>query len=584
VSASSSASSAATADSPARQVSPFHQPKAVWAVAFACVISFMGIGLVDPILPALRDKLHASPSQVELLFTSYLVVTAVAMLVTGWVSTRIGAKRTLVAGLVLIVIFSALAGSSGSISEIVGFRAGWGLGNALFIATSLAVIVASASGGFAGAIILYETALGVGIALGPLVGGELGAISWRGPFFGVTVLMAIALVATLVLVEKTPKPTHRTSILDPLRALRHRGLLTMGLTALCYNWAFFTVLGYAPFPMNLNTHQLGYVFTGWGVLVAIFAIFVAPRLERRLGVAKALYLNLTLFAIDVLVIALYTSNRTVLIAAVIVSGAFIGINNTVTTQAVMTVAPVERPVASAAYGFIRFIGAGLAPYVAGRLAAAYNVHLPFYIGAGVVVVGIIILSTGHQLLNKATHQEPPASAAASEPAAGQPATSQTAPGWVLLAIDGSPGSAAVTSRAAAVAANRGVGVEVMHVRETDVVDTEAIELESAERSERVIHERLAQLADLGIPASSYLATSTGDHADVGRCIARRARDIRAGLIVVGSPARPGALLAGADALATAQLASEAPCDLLVVQPSPLLTSAWPSANATARAS
>ncbi len=403
-----SASAATTTVSPERRVSPFHQPKAVWAVAFACVISFMGIGLVDPILPALRDKLHATPSQVELLFTSYLVVTAVAMLVTGWVSARIGAKRTLVAGLVLIVIFSALAGSSSGISEIVGFRAGWGLGNALFIATSLAVIVASASGGFAGAIILYETALGVGIALGPLVGGELGAISWRGPFFGVTVLMAIALIATLVLVQNTPKPAHRTSILDPLRALRHRGLLTMGLTALCYNWAFFTVLGYAPFPMNLGAHQLGYVFTCWGVLVALFAVFVAPRLERRLGVARTLYLNLTLFAIDVLVIALGTTDRPVLIGAVIVSGAFIGINNTVTTQAVMTVAPVERPVASAAYGFIRFIGAGLAPYVAGRLAAAYNVHLPFYIGAGVVVVGIIILSTGHRLLAASAHQARPA--------------------------------------------------------------------------------------------------------------------------------------------------------------------------------
>ena len=81
-------STEATTASRAQRVSPFHQPRAVWAVAFACVISFMGIGLVDPILPALRDKLHASPSQVELLFTSYLVVTAVAMLVTGWVSAR----------------------------------------------------------------------------------------------------------------------------------------------------------------------------------------------------------------------------------------------------------------------------------------------------------------------------------------------------------------------------------------------------------------------------------------------------------------------------------------------------------------
>ncbi|HEX4660231.1 MAG TPA: hypothetical protein VH307_22825, partial [Streptosporangiaceae bacterium] len=45
--------------------SPFRQPKAVWAVAFACVVSFMGIGLVDPILPALSKQLKATPSSVE---------------------------------------------------------------------------------------------------------------------------------------------------------------------------------------------------------------------------------------------------------------------------------------------------------------------------------------------------------------------------------------------------------------------------------------------------------------------------------------------------------------------------------------
>ena len=416
--------------------SPFHQPMAVWAVAFACVISFMGIGLVYPILPALRVKLHATPSQVELLFTSYLVVTAVAMLVTGWVSSRIGAKRTLVAGLVLIVIFSALAGHSAGISQIVWFRAGWGLGNALFIATSLAVIVASASGGFAGAIILYETALGVGIALGPLLGGELGAISWRGPFFGVTVLMAISLIATLVLVGKTPTPAHRQSITEPLRALRHRGLLTMGLTALCYNWGFFTVLGYAPFPMKLNTHDLGYVFTGWGALVAAGAIFIAPRLERRLGVSRALYLNLSLFAVNVLIIAIWITSRPVLIVAVIVSGLFIGINNTVTTQAVMTVSPVERPVASAAYGFIRFIGAGLAPYAASRMVTSFNLHVPFYVGAAAVVVGIGVLASGHRFLS-AAEQATMGHAAAGQPAPGQPAPGQPAP------LRGEPGPSRV---------------------------------------------------------------------------------------------------------------------------------------------
>src|SRR5204863_8966216 len=150
-----------------RMTSPFRQPRAVWAVAFACVISFMGIGLVDPILPALSTQLDASPSQVELLFTSYFAITGLSMLVTGFVSSRIGPRPTLLAGLLLVVTFSALAGASGSVGEIVGFRAGWGLGNALFIATALAVIIGAASGGVSGAIILYEAALGLGIAPGP---------------------------------------------------------------------------------------------------------------------------------------------------------------------------------------------------------------------------------------------------------------------------------------------------------------------------------------------------------------------------------------------------------------------------------
>ena len=385
---------------PSENSSPslFDQPKAVYAVAFACVISFMGIGLVDPILPALKEQLDATESQVTLLFTSYLVVTAVMMLVTNWVSSRLGAKRTLLIGLVIIVAFSALAGASGSIDGIVAFRAGWGLGNALFIATSLAAIVSSARGGFAGAIILYEAALGLGIAAGPLVGSVLGNISWRGPFFGVSALMAIALVATFFLLPATPRPEHPTNLSAPLRALGHRGLLTLSVTALFYNWGFFTMLGYAPFPMGLSITQLGWTFFAWGLLVAFFSVIGAPWLQRRLGTARALYGSLGLFTVDLAVMALDPTNTARMVACVVVAGVFIGINNTLMTQAVMMVSPVERPVASAAYGFVRFIGGGLAPFAAGKMVEAANVHVPFAVAAVVVAAAVVVLSTAHRAL------------------------------------------------------------------------------------------------------------------------------------------------------------------------------------------
>ncbi len=388
--------------------SPFRQPRAVWAVAFACVVSFMGIGLVDPILKSLAGQLHASPTQVELLFTSYLVITAVAMLVTGWVSSRLGAKRTLICGLVIIVVFAALAGMSDSIGGIVGFRAGWGLGNALFIATSLATIVASASGGFAGAIILYEAALGVGIALGPVVGGLLGSISWRGPFFGVSVLMAIALLATVFLLPKTPAPARKQRLSEPLAALKHRALATTSVVGLLYNWSFFTLLGYSPFLMGIeNPIQLGGVFAAWGVLVAVFSVAIAPRLQRRFGTAKTLYVNFALMAVDLAVIGIFSTTPTVVIVGVIIAGAFIGINNTLVTTAVMSIAPVERPVASATYGFVRFIGGGLAPFVAGLIVDAWDpqAHLPFLIAAVTVAVAAVVLSTVRKSLAAADRGE-----------------------------------------------------------------------------------------------------------------------------------------------------------------------------------
>ena len=358
----------------------------------------MGIGLVDPILKPIADQLDATPSQVSLLFTSYMAVMGVAMLITGVVSSRIGAKRTLLTGLVLIIVFSALAGSSDTIGGIVGFRAGWGLGNALFIATALSTIVLSARGSTARAIILFEAALGLGIAAGPLLGGELGSISWRAPFYGVAVLMTIALVATAFLLPATPRTGRRTSLADPFRALRYPGLLTLALTALFYNMGFFTLLAFTPFPLDMNAHQVGLVFFGWGILLAITSVWVAPLLQRAIGSVPTDAARPHPVRPGPRRDGDLDRLATVLVVGVIVAGAFLGINNTVITEAVMGAAPVERPVASAAYSFVRFGGGAFAPYVAGKLGENVSIHAPFWMGAGAVAVAIVILSVGARYL------------------------------------------------------------------------------------------------------------------------------------------------------------------------------------------
>ena len=378
----------------------WRQPKAVWAVAFASVIAFMGIGLVDPILKPIADNLNATPSQVSLLFTSYMAVMG-----RGHADHRRGVQphRTqahAAAGAGHHHRRAGLAGMSDTVMGIVGWRALWGLGNALFIATALATIVSSARGSVAQAIILYEAALGLGIAVGPLVGGVLGSISWRGPFFGVSALMAVALVVTAVLLPSTPRPPRATTLADPFRALRHRGLLGVAITALLYNFGFFTLLAFTPFPLDMTAHQIGLIFFGWGLCPGVHLGGGGPAaagpVRHRADAAgePAVHVGGARGDGD----RHRPQGR---------AGGLRGGGRAVHRRqqhadhrdGVMKSAAPDRSdgVASAAYSFVRFGGAALAPWLAGFLGERFGAHLPFWVGAAAVLgaAGVLGLTSRH---------------------------------------------------------------------------------------------------------------------------------------------------------------------------------------------
>jgi predicted MFS family arabinose efflux permease len=377
----------------------------VWVVAFAAMVSFMGIGLVDPILKSIAGNLNASASQVSLLFTSYLLVTAFAMLVTSFFSSRLGGRATLIIGLGVIVVFSSLAGTSSSVAALIGWRAGWGLGNALFIATALAAIVAVAHGSAEKAITLYEAALGIGISAGPLIGAVLGNIQWRLPFFGVAALMAIALVAIVFFLKTKVTAAHDVSMTAPLKALSHGGLLVMGVAALLYNGGFFAVLAWTPFAVPLGVYGIGFMFFGWGVLVGIFAVWGAPWMHRTFGLIRAFALSIGLFALILIgiAVAVPTGSVTAVVLLVIACGIPLGLLNTLFTQSAMNIAPVPRPVASAGYNFVRFLGGAVSPWACGKLGESLGASVPFWFGAVCVVCALAgLLGFGSRFLRQIT--------------------------------------------------------------------------------------------------------------------------------------------------------------------------------------
>ena len=370
------------------------QPRQVWITAFAAVIAFLGIGLVDPILLSIAEGLHATPSEVTLLFSSYLGVQVLAMLVTGAASARFGAKRTVLTGLALIVLATVLCAAAGSIGQLVGLRAVWGLGNAFFIATALSVIVGAASGGQRGAILLYEAALGVGLSVGPLLGALLGSISWRGPFLGTAALMAVALVLCAVFLSSDRRdPRAPVRLLDPLRALRHRGLLRTSVGSALYTAAFFTVLAWTPFVLGYGAVQVGLIFFGWGLSVAVAGVVLAPKLAGRFGERHATVLAVLGYAALMLVLAVPA--RPVVVVAVILSGLVSGLLNTLFTGTAMSVSPAPRPVASAGYNFCRWAGGAVAATLVGHVAGWLgSPHAPFLVAAVLCVVAAALLGTG----------------------------------------------------------------------------------------------------------------------------------------------------------------------------------------------
>ena len=169
-----------------------------WAVLAVLCVSLLMVNLDNTVLnvalPTLVRTLNASSSELQWIVDAYIIVFAGLLLVAGSLADRVGRKRTFLIGLSAFAAGSAWAAFSGSVGMLIAARASMGLGGALMMPSTLAIItdVFRDPGERQRAIGLWAATSGVGIALGPIIGGLLLTHFWWGSVFLINVPIAAA--------------------------------------------------------------------------------------------------------------------------------------------------------------------------------------------------------------------------------------------------------------------------------------------------------------------------------------------------------------------------------------------------------
>jgi EmrB/QacA subfamily drug resistance transporter len=205
-----------------------------WLTLAVLSLSLVIIGLDNTILnvaiPTLVRELNATASELQWIVDSYILVFAGLLLTMGALGDRFGRKLALTSGLVIFGVASVFAAFADSATTLIIARSFMGVGGALIMPATLSIITNIFTGEERGrAIAAWAAVAGLGIVIGPALGGWLLENFWWGSVFLINVFIAAAAIALgffLVPESKDPKATP----LDPVGAV----LSIAGLVALVY--------------------------------------------------------------------------------------------------------------------------------------------------------------------------------------------------------------------------------------------------------------------------------------------------------------------------------------------------------------
>jgi EmrB/QacA subfamily drug resistance transporter len=206
------------------------------ALAVLCVALLM-VNLDNTVLnvalPTLVRDLHATTTELQWIVDAYVLVFAGLLLVAGSVADRVGRKKVFCFGLVAFAAGSTWAAFSGSTGMLIAARASMGIGGAVMMPATLALItnIFTEPAERQRAIGLWAGTTGLGIALGPIVGGALLARFWWGSVFLINVPIAAAGFACAIplVPESRDRQARRPDLAGAALSIAGLGLLLWAL-------------------------------------------------------------------------------------------------------------------------------------------------------------------------------------------------------------------------------------------------------------------------------------------------------------------------------------------------------------------
>ena len=208
------------------------QPWILLATILGSSMAFIDGSVVNMVLPLLQKEMNASATQAQWLIESYALFLAALILVGGSLGDLYGHRRVFVVGVIGFSIASLLCGIAQTANQLIFMRALQGIGGALLVPGSLAIISANFDESRRGAAIgTWSAATALTMAVGPVLGAWLADnFSWRWIFF---MNIPLAIIILLVVAWRVPetkradcKPLDKTGAVLGTMSL---GLLTFAL-------------------------------------------------------------------------------------------------------------------------------------------------------------------------------------------------------------------------------------------------------------------------------------------------------------------------------------------------------------------